>query len=149
MLFEYLENIPDLPSEFIQQIINHEEVNRSWFYDEHYKFYRVSDELKNWVYDNIPNVYKVGIQEMTGNILPHKDTGRKTALNYLITTGGGELCHYSYMGIYSGGFIPLNKVKCISRVKVEPRKWHKLNTDILHGVENVTSNRLALTINVA
>lgn len=149
ILFNYLDHIPELPAELVHDVINHETTNRSWFYDEKYKFYRASDLLKEWVYDNIKDVTKVGIQEITGNLLPHIDRNRTKAINYLITTGGGSLCHYSYDGIYQQDrFVPLEHVNEISRIDVKPFKWHTVNTQVLHGVVNINSPRLAVTINV-
>lgn len=149
MLFNYLDYIPELPAELVHDVINHETINRSWFYDERYKFYRVSESLKEWVYANIKDVTKVGIQEITGNLLPHIDRGRTKAINYLITTGGGSLCHYSYNGVYEQDrFVSLDLVTEISRINIEPFKWHMINTQVLHGVDNITSPRLALTVNV-
>lgn len=149
-VFEYLEDIPPLPNELISDIINNDGVNRSWHNSPHYKFYIPSKRLISWCVENIKGVKKVGIQEMDSDLPPHIDVGRNFAINYIVDTGGGSLCHYSSNKPYTSenGFVPIQYVKEISKVYVEPRRWHILDTSILHGVVGITGKRLSLTVNV-
>ena len=148
--FEYLDELPKIPEDLATIVLTMDAENRSWFKDPNYRFYRCPPLVKEWLFDNIKmNIVKVGVQEMVGDILPHIDTGRDRAINYLLKTGGGILSHYTSMCKYTGKFIPLHKVSEVSRVDVEPFRWHTLDTSKLHGVSNIKSTRLAVTINVA
>lgn len=147
---KYIDSIPQLPDIYIQEILNNERVNRSPHTDEKYKFYRCSDELKQWINDNIRyKITKIGIQEMFGTILPHRDPKRDYALNYIIKTGCGELCYYNTnVLVKAGNYVPYNLVKEVGRYAIEPFRWHIINTKKLHGVVGVTEPRLSLTVDI-
>ena len=149
-LFNYVD-LPQIPEHLLTHIIDNDGVDRSWHASNNYLWYMCHDELKGWVRQNIGDkisIGKIGLQEMTKDILPHTDTGRAFALNYIVRTGDGILSHYETKNFYNGGFISIDKCKEINRVAVEPFKWHMLNTSVLHGVSGIKSSRLALTINV-
>ena len=150
ILFEYKDEIQKLPDNFVQEIINHDTENRSWFKDDNYKFYRCSEELKSWVRDNVKLSFgKIGIQEMWNDIQPHKDPNRNYALNYLIKTGDADLCYYTSNSFYKRGtYISLDKCKEIARFKPEPFRWHIISTSYLHAVVGVTFQRISLTIDL-
>ena len=152
ILFEYLDYLPRIPEKF-NALVEGEKVDMSWHKSETYHWYKCEEELKQWVRENIKPVLsyeikKIGLQEMTADILPHKDLSRPFALNYLFRTGDGILSLYNSNHVYKSGFIGLDKVTEIKRVSVEPFRWHIINTSVLHGVSNIKTPRMSLTIDV-
>ena len=153
-LFKYIDSIPELPQELIDEIVNHDPNNLSVHRTHNYKKFRSSSKLQSWCKENIKGVVLVAIQEIHANVGPHSDWGRECAINYLVTTGNGKLCHYSSESAMSFGkpnaktYAPIKSSKEISRVDIQPNRWHIINTEVLHGVVDVTSVRLALTVNI-
>ena len=151
MMFQYRDDLPKLPESMIELLFVNVE-NDSWHNSDNYRWYPCHEQVKQWLRENIKPIVpfnKIGLQEMVGEILPHKDTGRTYALNYLLTTGSGILSHYTQTtGNYTGGFVTLNNVVETSVVDIEPFRWHIICTSELHGVSNIQSPRRAITINV-
>jgi len=151
MMFQYRDDLPRLPDNLHNLLFVNVD-NQSWHESPNYRWYSCDEIVKDWLRQNIKPLVpfnKIGLQEMVGDILPHKDTGRNYALNYLLTTGSGVLSHYKQVsGEYKGGFITLNNVFETSVVDIEPFRWHIICTSELHGVSNIQSPRRAITINV-
>lgn len=153
ILFEYLDHLPKLPTHF-NDIVEGDKTDLSWHKSSTYHWYKCPQEIKDWIKENIKpllqsyEIQKIGLQEMTADILPHKDLSRPFALNYLFRTGDGVLSLYETNHFYKSGFIGLDKVKPIKQVSVEPFRWHILNTSVLHGVSNIKTPRMSLTIDV-
>ena len=167
-LFKYIDSIPELPQELIDEIINHDLENLSQHKINHYRLFKASEKLNSWCRENIDGVERVAIQEILADVGPHTDLNRECAINYLVTTGNGKLCHYSsdhvrveslHRPVYSTETMnfskpivshraPLKLSKEISRVDIQTNRWHIINTKVLHGVVDINSVRLALTINI-
>jgi len=149
--FQYRDDLPKLPDSMIEMLFVDVE-NASWHSSPNYRWYACHDLVKLWLREHIDSVVpinKIGLQEMVGEILPHKDIGRNYALNYLLTTGGGVLSHYTQIiGNYKGGFVSLNNVVQTSIVDIQPFRWHIICTSELHGVSNICAPRKAITLNV-
>lgn len=65
----------------------------------------------------------------------HTDFGRKTAINYIINTGGENVITKWFSG-----------KEVIYQEIIEEKKWHKITVNVNHCVENITSDRYAITI---
>jgi len=65
----------------------------------------------------------------------HTDFGRKTAINYIINTGGENVITKWFSG-----------TEIIHQEIIVEKKWHKIVVNINHCVENITSDRYAITI---
>lgn len=65
----------------------------------------------------------------------HTDFGRKTAINYIINTGGENVITKWFLG-----------EDVLHQEIIEAKKWHKIMVNVNHCVENITSDRYAITI---
>jgi hypothetical protein len=137
-LFEYIDELPKLPIEIEDEIIRSTIINKNIFvYNtyENYKSYAATLELKKFIEPFFKN-YIIKVQVMQNTLHIHQDIGRKIAYNYLINGGGlnVETCFYN------------NKLKVIQQIKIEERRWHRLNVSVFHNVINLESPRIALTV---
>lgn len=89
--------------------------------------------------DNKDKALKLCIQTIGVGVKPHKDPARRVVLNYLIDTGGEEVytTHHTE-----------DKSMVVHKVKIEPLRWHELQTDIFHGVIGHVRKRVALTFDL-
>jgi hypothetical protein len=111
-------------------------------------------EVRQWLFDNkiIKDVFSVDVsvqRSYGGNaLLPHIDKTvdsndgivriRNVALNYLLTDSGPRTCFYNS-----------NKIDDICESVIVPKyKWHILEVKRFHGVENIESDRISLTITI-
>lgn len=121
--------------------------------------------VKEWLLDNkiIHDLTaRVGIQRSFGGntLLPHVDKGssygdlrqegslkeekkyytdsRSVAWNYLLTEPGPRTCFYKTQDINS----------IMESVIIPKSVWHELNVGVLHGVENIESDRVSLSISL-
>lgn len=147
--FEYLDDIPKVPDELVEIILTTQFENISHFKDPQYKIYLCPPLVQEWIRDNVRfNVTKMCIHEMNQDFPPHIDA-RDVAVNYLLRTGGGILSHYTSPLQYVEEYLPIEKLNEVNRVDIEPFRWHMLDASKLHGVSNISSQRLAITLNVA
>jgi hypothetical protein len=164
LLFQYLDALPSIPL----HLLNNPTIDMIGF-SEHrlpdeanYTRWSINNSLVEWLLTNITtNVNMAGLQKITWNdqvcagdriINPHCDK-RKWAINYIIETGGPAVTTTFY---HQPNFsvlrdpatrVPVGtELKMIKQVIIEPNKWHILNTNVLHGVENVETQRQAITI---
>ena len=133
-----------------------------------YTLYNVTAELKNWLVSN--NVIesesnaRVSIQtQSTGIHAVHTDFGRTYALNYIIDTGGDNVITswYKQKGhpiIRSEKkeryqtdteSISYRDLEKLDYVKCQCNRWYLIQVNVLHDVQNITSLRKSLTINVS
>lgn len=113
-------------------------------------------ELDTWVKNNIHTKFKINVQIITGPgfFAPHVDIARREVFNYLLDTGGTNVstCFYKvkpeYQNLFAdpGTVIPYERIYEIDRVVFEPNRWHVLNVQTVHSVENISSQRIALSI---
>lgn len=104
--------------------------------------YAPPDSLIRWLHSNELKVHKVAIQKIYDGtkLLPHTDKGvgeyasRSYAINYLLTEASPVTSWYD------------EKYRKLFSYTIPDRKWYKLKTDVLHGVENITSTRIAISL---
>lgn len=105
----------------------------------HYKQFHLPQDLRQWAYDNlpIPPTYDVmlfqydGIAEGTRHI----DTIRTHSYNYLLLTGGD-----TYTSWYD------EEGTMLDTIQYDLHTWYRHEGSVRHGVSNMTSKRLALTV---
>jgi hypothetical protein len=135
----------------------------AWKYFEdlaEFDFLEVSDEIKQWVKDNIDlNVAHVSIQSMYSgkSITPHVDEMRRHAYNYILDTGGeASTCFwkpmpaFGHLKVYPQTVFPYNRLDLIEEIKIEQGRWHKLDTQQIHSVENLdpSKKRISLSLSI-
>jgi hypothetical protein len=125
-----------------------------------YHFLDVSDNIRNWVNNNIPvqaDSINIQVMEKGSIIAPHIDEIRTRAYNYLIQTGGdASLVFYELKDsedvkwVHPQIFIPYEKIVKQEETSVPVDVWHLLPTNKIHSVENInpTDRRISLSISV-
>lgn len=125
-----------------------------------FDFLEVSEEVKQWVKDNIDlNVAHVSVQSMYGgkSITPHVDEMRSYAYNYVIDTGGEtSTCfwkprpEFEHLKVYAQTVFPYDRLELIEEIKIEQGRWHRLDTRQIHSVENLdpSKKRISLSLSI-
>lgn len=125
-----------------------------------FDFLEVNDAVKQWVKDAINvNVSYVSVQAMYGGktITPHIDEMRSYAYNYIIETGGdASTCfwkpkkEFEHLKSYAQTVFPYNRLDLVEEIKIEPGRWHRLDTSQIHSVENLdpTKKRISLSLSI-
>jgi hypothetical protein len=124
-----------------------------------FDFLEVPDELTLWAKENIDvNVGYVSIQVMYNGttITPHIDEMRKYAYNYIISSGGEAqtsfykpaLKYLNYKS-YARTIFPFDRIEEIEKIKIEERRWHRLDTSIIHGVSNLDTNKKRISLSLS
>jgi hypothetical protein len=137
-MFEYFDKFPKIPHDLEEEIIKSTIINENIFvYNsyENYKIYTATSELKKFIETFFKN-HIIRVQVIEKKLHIHKDIGRKIKFNYLINSGGSnvETCFYN------------NKIKLTQKIKIDERRWHKLDVSVLHNVINLETPRIAVTV---
>lgn len=171
--FSYLD-FPQIPEEVLptpQQVIDapywsngekFESMRHPWA-KEHYHRKRVSPELKEWLVENLPIEGKWAAMFCIFNTLmkPHRDI-RDETYNFILDPGG-EIRTEWYNKQEEGQtlstwdsirpdtsdetFVPVDDIITLESVLVEPKRWHRLKTDIVHGTKGPqTGPRIILSV---
>ena len=172
LLFQYLDFLPAIPLELLVEpgINNNDYIKQP---DERHKQlpahrratfarYSVNDQVLNWLRDNISTSLELaGLQKMTWPddaipgkrlIIPHTDAARHWAISYIFETGGPNVTTTFYQ---ENGFPLVRKSDTLfkgdnltvhEQLVIEPYRWHMIKTNVIHGVENVLTQRQAISI---
>lgn len=117
--------------------------------------YRFNEEYTKWVKDNIIDTFEEnnsGVMFFDNPQLPHTDTTREYVLLYNIKTGGPDarLCFYQEEGHpvlrERGLAVPRDKLVLLDSIIGPVDCWYVLNTQIIHGIENITEKRVNLQV---
>lgn len=121
-----------------------------------YRQYHLPSEVREWLYDNkiIVSDFHVKIHAMfnDGNIHPHIDYARTQALNYLLTDDGSKTCWYKHKTISDyepsrfGDYLMFEDVELLCSEIIDSHRWHVLDTATIHGVIDIKSPRIAITV---
>ena len=112
--------------------------------------YRFNDEYTKWVKENIIDVFEEnnsGVMFFDHPQLPHTDTTRKYVLLYNVETGGPDatLCFYREPGypIERDRGLAVNRddLMKLDSVVGPYNCWYILNTQVIHGIENIIARR--------
>lgn len=115
---------------------------------------KVQGPVLDWVLQNINNdIAGLHIQLIKGEyVFPHIDALRTNAWNYIIDSGDADTCFYeakeefSNLPLHPVTYVPYDRVNKIKTYKIEEGRWHSLDVSKMHGVENIKSTRVALSI---
>ena len=174
IFFQYLDNLPAVPDDLVANVLNtldsvpidHAVPQRAVLIDNEqvenitYNRHRAIDELTEWIHQNISSQYiSFGVQVQTpkphiNTHFPHTDTlPRIWALNYNLDPGGDNVITSWYQErghsiLRPGPCRPqdISQLDVLESVQIQPRRWHLLNTQVLHGVENIHGPRIAITL---
>jgi len=121
-----------------------------------FDFLDVSDSIADWVYENIGEFAYISIQHMHGgrNIPPHVDEIRYKAYNYVISTGNATTSFYQpkqefkHLSVYPHTTFTEDRIELIDQITIEPRRWHEINTSMIHSVNNLDYPRISLSLSV-
>jgi hypothetical protein len=168
-LFKYLDLLPLVPEELLVNPIPNYTKDNIGFTDggrngrsATYTRWGTTPELTEWIRTNITELVSIcGIQTMSWpdnlpaskrNVDPHCDK-RRWALNYVYETGGPNVATTLYQEkgyplIRDPGcrLTKFDGLEVVESVVIEPRRWHLLSTNVLHGVSNVNTTRKAVTV---
>lgn len=125
-----------------------------------YYRYEPGQALEDWVRDCIhSDVATVGLQIVQGTDIfqAHTDTNfRRYIFNYLVKSGGANATTVFYQ---EHGFSVEQDVKkyihdystmdVIESVVVPEKTWFSINGQVLHGVTNLESSRIAISLGIA
>jgi len=119
-----------------------------------YTRWSLSQDLAEWIKLNItPQTQLAGFQIIKGDVPLHTDK-RKWALNYLVDCGG-DAVQTSFHHIknspllYAPASRPIKsteEIDAVCNIVIQSRRWHILNTNVLHTVSGTSSTRSAVTI---
>ena len=162
LLFQYLDALPPIPIELLRDpVIPEIAITFRANIDANYTRWGIRDDLKDWLRTNITtNVSLAGLQTMTWpegqhgkkDVLPHCDR-RNWAINFVIEPGGPAVSTSFYLEpnrpIFREAGCRIDDFSKLTRVwsdVIKPGRWHIINTRVLHGVENIQTQRRAVTI---
>lgn len=148
---EYLDHVPRIPEELYEEIFQALDGEmfgpRISVASDAYRIYPSLPKVSHYVRNTFAEVFDdeiwldktktvVGVQKVnTGPRAIHKDTTRFWAYNYIIQLGGDQVRTIFYD----------NDKNPIEEFVIEKDRWHFLNTDVYHKVEDNTHDRVAVT----
>ena len=140
---EYLD-LPPIPENLIESvtdIINKPPKIYSTIPSEYtfFKTRNVNDDLASWLQSIFE--FKIYPQyQLVYNGLPiHIDKGNRiNAYNYLLDTGGENV----RTAVYD------EKYKPLQIEKLELKRWHRINTGMLHGVHGIEPDKIRVAISI-
>lgn len=170
-LYQFLDHLPQIPDHLLEGFeswtSNDIKYNGSSYrigerqgerlQNAHFSRHHISAELEQWLSDNISAQYSdIGIIYTRGHSehLPHTDGFRDYSINYLLDLGGDAVDTLYYHETDTDtltkprGYWPknLDAVREIDRVRIPLRRWIMLNTQVLHGVVNITGMRTQISL---
>ena len=140
---EYV-NLPSIPEHLIdsiQDIINKPPKNFSNISSEYlyFKTKYVNDDLKLWLQSIFDFEIHPQYQLVYDRLPIHIDKGNRIfAYNYLLDTGGTNVI----TAIYD------DKYKLVQTEKLELKRWHRINTSMMHGVHGIQPNKVRIAISI-
>lgn len=122
-----------------------------------FDFLPATKTITEWVNTNIDckHVY-ISIQVMRGGkkIPPHIDEGRTYAYNYLLETGGAitkfykAAKEYEHLTAYPQTIFTYDRIEEIESINIKKNKWHYLNVNKIHNVENIQLEQQRISLSV-
>ena len=172
--FSYLDHFPQIPDEVLptpQQVIDAEYWSNGEKFEsmrhpgavDHYFRKRVNPELKEWMLANLKLDSRYAAMFCIFNRLmfPHRDI-RDETYNFILTTGGevrtewyNKQVEETVMGTWDSirddtsqdTFVSADQIVTLESVLIQPKRWHRLKTDIPHGTSGPHSSpRIILSV---
>ena len=141
---EYL-NIPSVPEHLLEscQSIIDKPTNTETSIPENYPFFKnkkVSNELTEWLQQFFDFKIFPQYQVIYKGLPIHIDKGNRVlAYNYLLDTGGNNVKTVIYN----------EKYQILQFETLELKKWHRIDTGMLHGVHGIDPNRIRVSLSVS
>lgn len=115
---------------------------------------KLEGEVLDWIKQNVcADIDGLHIQLIDGDyVFPHIDMLRSRVWNYTIDTGDAVTCFYKPKPEYANlklvprTYVPYERVDRTDTFKIDAHRWHELDVSQIHGVEEIKSPRLALSI---
>ena len=137
MTYKFLD-LPEVPEDLIlpvEEVLQLENIFGGE--TKNYTIHECQDELREYLKELFPECEKFRYQTLIKGVPVHKDRGRTTAINYIIETGGDNVQTIWYEEDYT---TPTH------HVVLPKKKWHELQVDLYHTVENIEERRFAITV---
>ena len=136
-------DLPPVPEELlypIQDIINSppkpdSKIPASYHY---FQTRLVSQPLFDWVHDLFKSDCYTQYQIVREGVHIHKDVGRDVAFNYILQPGGDSVSTNLYD----------EDQNLIHSEIIQPKRWHRLKTDVYHNVTGMTTDRVAISTEI-
>ena len=140
---EYLDlpTVPENLIESITDIINKPPKVYSAVPSEYdfFKTRNVNDDLASWLQSIFEFKIYAQYQLVYKGLPIHIDKGnRTTAYNYLLATGGENV----RTAVYN------EKYKPLQIEQLELKRWHRINTGMLHGVHGIEPDKVRVAISI-
>lgn len=104
-----------------------------------------------WVRENItPSFIRCGIQRTNmGDLVPHRDQGRRFGLLYLAKAGGDQVFTKFYKskpGLEQQHSYDYDQVILKQQFQFKEKSWNLINNRAIHSVNGITNDRISLSI---
>lgn len=130
---------PRLPDEILSQVnFNLAEYDKKVDYEDKFNYVwtdSFNSIINEWCKENICETMYWGFQIISGDLIPHRDQGTLTKINYLLDAGGNSVV----TGFYD------DEQKLVYSEIIPEHTWHILKADVLHSVIGVERARFAIT----
>jgi hypothetical protein len=101
-----------------------------------YTIHWCEKQLQEYLQTIFPDKKKFRYQVLQKGVPVHIDKGRTECYNYILEAGGKNVETVWYK----------NDIE-VYRTCIPEKKWHKLNVSVGHTVENIETERFAITVN--
>lgn len=93
--------------------------------------------------------YVPGIQGVVDNknLTPHSDNDRTVNIVYYVS-GSAETVFYESENYVQGRVYEPSEINEVDRVSLELNTWYILNTAAIHSVENMTEDRIGISLSI-
>lgn len=111
---------------------------------ENFNIYLADQIINNWVDQHIGPLfngerYLAVVQTSEDSLMVHVDTNRTVVYNYILDCGGDNVSTYFTDIIDDNGNVVFETV-------LPKGVWHRLDASKPHGVKNLTSKRIAISV---
>jgi hypothetical protein len=147
-----LPDIPKPPQEVLDAIMELIETSNTTYrfskdsnsYYQNFNTYNIEGIIKEWVDQFIGPLfgdesYYPVVQTISNSLAVHVDTNRTYVYNFLLDCGGDNVHTFWTDRVEDNADV-------VYDVVIPKGIWHKLNTANPHGVNNIQSNRIAISV---
>lgn len=113
-------------------------------YYQNFNTYSTQGIIKEWIDQYIGPLFNEEpyypiVQTISNSLAVHIDTNRTYAYNFLLECGGDDVCTFWTTQVNDNADVLHNSI-------IPKGVWHRLNTKVPHGVKNIQSNRIAISV---
>jgi hypothetical protein len=152
---EFVTLLPDIsipPQEILDAIMVLIETSNTTYrfskdstsYYQNFNTYDVQGIIKEWIDSSIgplfgDETYYPVVQTISNSLAVHVDTNRTYVYNFLLDCGGDDVHTFWTDQVKDDADV-------VYDIVIPKGIWHRLNTGDPHGVKNIQSNRIAISI---